>query len=74
MLEAGSLGTPISVADCREECTFYFPAIVENEAFIAGLVSKNGDHAGVKQTAEKMRQMLRLSAAGRDEAAQGQRP
>ena len=58
MLEAGSLDIHISVADCREECTFYFPAIMENERFIAGLVSKNGDHSGVKQTAEKIRRLL----------------
>ena len=58
MLEAVSLDINISVADRREECTCYFPAIAENENFIAGLVSKNGDHSGVKQTAEKIRRLL----------------
>ena len=59
MTEAKSLDIHVSVADCREECTFYFPAIADNGAFIAGLVSKNGDHAGVKQMAERMRRLNR---------------
>ena len=58
MLEAKSLDVHISVADCCEECNIYFPAIMENESLIAGLVSKNGDHLGVKQTAEKIRRLL----------------
>ena len=56
--EAGGLDIPISLADCREACTCYFPAIVENTGFIAGLVSKNGDHTGVKKVAEGMRKLL----------------
>jgi precorrin-2 dehydrogenase/sirohydrochlorin ferrochelatase/precorrin-6A/cobalt-precorrin-6A reductase len=58
MTEARSLDIQVSVADCREECTFYFPAIAHNDAYIAGLVSKNGNHSGVKQTAKKIRELL----------------
>jgi siroheme synthase-like protein len=58
MAEAKSRGIHVSVADCREECTFYFPAIAENEDYVAGLVSKNGEHAGVRRTAEKIREVL----------------
>ncbi|MDR0314039.1 MAG: precorrin-6A reductase [Treponema sp.] len=58
MTEAKSLNIQVSVADCREECTCYFPAIAENDAYIAGLISKNGDHLGVKQTAKKIREFL----------------
>ena len=58
MKEAVSLNTPISVADCRGECTFYFPAIAENETYIAGIVSKIGNHDGVRQIAEKIRRLL----------------
>ena len=54
MTEAKSLNIHVSVADCREECTFYFPAIVENEDYIAGLVSKNGNHSGVKRLARML--------------------
>ena len=49
--EAKNLNIPVSVADCREECTCHFPAIADNGAFIAGLISKDGNHVGVKQMA-----------------------
>jgi glutamyl-tRNA reductase len=58
MTEARSLNIPVSVADCREECTFYFPAIAENDAYIAALVSKNGDHSGAKQMAHNIRDLI----------------
>jgi siroheme synthase-like protein len=58
MAEAKNLNIHVSVADCREECTFYFPAIAENGDYVAGLVSKGGDHSGVKQAAEKIRDVL----------------
>lgn len=58
MREAVDLDIQVSVADCREECTCYFPAIMESDSYIAGLVSKKGDHIGVKQTAEKIRGLL----------------
>ncbi len=58
MTEAKNLNIHVSVADCREECTFYFPAIAESGDYIAGLVSKNGKHSGVKQVAEKVREVL----------------
>jgi len=58
MTEAKSRNILVSVADCRDDCTFYFPAIAENDSHIAGLVSKNGDHAGVKLLAEKIREVI----------------
>ncbi|MCL1932050.1 MAG: bifunctional precorrin-2 dehydrogenase/sirohydrochlorin ferrochelatase [Treponema sp.] len=57
-IEAKSLDILVSVADCRAECTCFFPAIADNGAYIAGLVSKDGNHAGVKQMAEKIRETL----------------
>jgi siroheme synthase-like protein len=60
MTEAKALNIHVSVADCRDECTCYFPAIADNGAYVAGLVSKDGNHAGVKQMAEKMRDTLKL--------------
>jgi len=56
--EAKRLRIPASVADCREECTCYFPAIAENDGFVAGLVSKGGDHVGVRRMAERIRGIL----------------
>jgi siroheme synthase-like protein len=58
MAEAKSLNIHVSVADCREECTFCFPAIAESEDYIVGIVSKDGNHSGVKHTAEKIRRIL----------------
>ena len=58
MTEAKSLNIHVSVADCREECSFYFPAIAESESCIAALVSKDGNHSGLKETAEKIRKLL----------------
>jgi len=59
MTEAKNQNILVSVADCRDECTFYFPAIAENDDYIAGLVSKDGDnHSGVKRTAEKIREVI----------------
>ena len=56
--EAGSLNIWVSAADCRADCTCYFPAIADNGACVAGVVSKDGNHAAVKQIAEKIRGAL----------------
>jgi len=58
MIEAKRLGIWVSVADSRSECSFYFPAIAENDNFIAAWVSKNGDHRGVREMAARTREML----------------
>ncbi|MDR2693109.1 MAG: NAD(P)-dependent oxidoreductase [Chitinispirillales bacterium] len=58
MTEAKSLNIPVSVAGCRNDCTFYFPAIAESGNYIAGIISKDGNHAGVKLTAEKIRKVI----------------
>lgn len=49
---------PVSVADCAEESTFYFPAICEGSGLIAGLVSDGSDHHAVSRTAKKIREIL----------------
>jgi siroheme synthase-like protein len=56
--DAKRLNIHISAADCREECSCYFPAIADSDAYIAGLVSKNGDHAGSKEMIKKVREVL----------------
>jgi len=60
MLEAKGLNIPVSVADNRDECTFYFPAIAKNENYTAAVVSNNGNHCGVKETAQKIRELIDL--------------
>lgn len=57
--EAKEHGVLVSVADRREECSFYFPAIIRSENLTAGLVSNDGSrHDLVKKTAARLRGAL----------------
>ena len=56
--EAGQLGIPVSVADCEEECTFYFPAVCTGENVIAGVVSDGKDHHRTARAAKAIRRAL----------------
>ncbi|WP_242651768.1 precorrin-6A reductase [Ruminiclostridium cellulolyticum] len=57
-MDAKEKGIHMSIADCREECSFYFPAIFEFDGIVGGLVSKNGDsHSLVKAVAKKIRKI-----------------
>lgn len=56
---AKALRIPASIADSREESSFYFPAVVEGETLICGFVSKDGkSHRLVREEAEKIRRLL----------------
>lgn len=55
---AKKMGIPVSVADSKEESTFWFPAIARDGGIIAGLVSESGNHGAVKKAAEKVRKSL----------------
>ncbi|MCL2137277.1 MAG: precorrin-6A reductase [Coriobacteriia bacterium] len=56
--EAKANGLFVSVADRREECSFYYPALAQSETMIAGLVSNNGDHKLVSEKITKIREEL----------------
>lgn len=57
--DATAAGLLINVADNKQECSFFFPAIFETEHIIGGLISKAGhDHTLVKQTAKQIRTIL----------------
>ena len=56
--DARSRGIWVSVADQRQECTFYFPAIVRNDAFTAGLIANDGDHVSLRKTAARLRKAM----------------
>jgi precorrin-2 dehydrogenase/sirohydrochlorin ferrochelatase/precorrin-6A/cobalt-precorrin-6A reductase len=56
--EAKALCIPVSVADRRGEGSLYFPALAEGEAYMAGIVSKTGDHAGVRLKALEVGEVL----------------
>ncbi len=51
-------GIPVSIADCAEECTFHFPAIVRKGNLVAGLNSGGRDHTLVKEAAAFLRIQL----------------
>ncbi len=56
--DASRLHIPVSVADRKEESTFWFPAIMRGGGLAAGLVSEDGDHGAVKAAAAKIRKIL----------------
>ena len=56
--DARERGILASVADRREECGFYFPAVIQSDLLTAGLVSRNGDHTMVRKAAAKIREEL----------------
>jgi len=50
---------PISVADRREESSFYFPAIFEGGGVVGGLISSGGEnHSKVREKATEIRMLL----------------
>ncbi len=48
----------VSVADCKEESSFYFPAVCLNDSLSIGIVSDGNNHTLVKDMAEKIRRLL----------------
>lgn len=46
---------PVSVADAKELCTFYFPAVIRRGNMVIGLTASGEDHAKVRKTADKLR-------------------
>ncbi len=56
--EARALGIPVSVADRREECTFFFPAVCRGDGLVAGVVSHGADHAKTARAAKAVRRCL----------------
>ncbi len=50
---------PVSVADNREECTFFFPAVVPNGTTVVAMAGDGVNHTHVAHTAHKIREALR---------------
>ncbi len=51
-------GIFVSVADCAEESSFYFPAICADNGLIAGVVSQGKEHRKAAQVAQEIRKVL----------------
>lgn len=49
---------PVSIADCREECTFFFPAVCTAQNISVGVASDGENHRLVRETAKKIRGLL----------------
>lgn len=56
--EARAAGIPVSVADCREECTFFFPALCTGSGLVAGVVGDGSDHHKTALAAQRIRKAL----------------
>ena len=56
--EAAQSGIFVSVADRKEESTFFFPAICAGGGLIAGVVSHGGEHKKTAAAAKKIRSVL----------------
>lgn len=52
-------GAFVSVADCREECTFFFPALIETDTLTIGVTGNGRDHAAVARCAGQIREILK---------------
>ena len=52
-------GAFVSVADCAQECTFFFPALVEQGDLTIGVTGNGKDHKAVARCAQKIREMLK---------------
>ena len=51
-------GIFVSVADCKEECTFFFPAICIDNGLVSGVVSTGEDHKKTARAAKAIRAAL----------------
>ena len=56
--EAKKSGIFVSVADRKEESTFFFPAICTGSGLVAGVVSQGSEHKKTAAAAEKIRTVL----------------
>ena len=59
--DAKAEGIHVSVADSREECSFYFPAVIRKGSISIGLVSDGSDHAAAARTAGELREYLQAN-------------
>lgn len=60
-----SAGIPVSVADCPEECDFFFPAVAHAGKLSAGICSDGTDHTLVSEAAADIRTLLEENYGGR---------
>jgi siroheme synthase-like protein len=64
--ECAGRDIPVSVADCKEESTFYFPAVAVHDRIVAGVSSCGQDYHAVRKAAAAIREVLRNEDTNRD--------
>lgn len=52
-------GIPVSVCDCRNECTFYFPAIAADGDVVCGIAGGE-DHGKTRRIASEIREIVEV--------------
>ncbi|RXE58042.1 precorrin-2 dehydrogenase/sirohydrochlorin ferrochelatase family protein [Acetivibrio mesophilus] len=55
---AKELGAYVSVADVKEECNFYFPAVITKDEVVIGVTSGGKSHKMVKDISNTVRKVL----------------
>lgn len=51
-------GVPVNVADCKEECDFYFPALAREGPLVAGITASGTNHTLAKQAVGAVRALF----------------
>lgn len=57
-VEAKEKGCLVNVIDCKEECDFYFPAVIMRENIVIGVTASGKNHKKAKETADWIRENL----------------
>lgn len=57
--KAKAAGILVNVCDCKEECDFYFPAVIQSGDVTVGLTANGTDHKLARRTADKIRALLK---------------
>jgi siroheme synthase-like protein len=65
-VECAVYDIPVSVADCKEESSFYFPAVAIRGTMVAGISSSGLDHDAVRDAASKIREVLQSANTNRE--------
>lgn len=56
-LEATRLGIPVNIADAPLECSFFFPAIIQQGNAVLGVTASGTDHSLARSIAQRVREL-----------------
>lgn len=57
-MAARNAGIPVSVADCKEESSYYFPGIIKKENVVVGVTASGLNHKEAACVTHKIREIL----------------